>query len=90
MALGFPEGRSADRALPAIGFMWRRAAPLPLNQCANMVVRKIAGVRLVTSGTSQARLSDGVIWAYAGPAACMICPISIALLDGISWRDIAS
>jgi len=27
---------------------------------------------------------------YSGPTACMICPISMALLDGISWREIAS
>jgi L-lactate dehydrogenase complex protein LldG len=27
---------------------------------------------------------------YSWPTACMICPISIALLAGISWRDITS
>jgi hypothetical protein len=27
---------------------------------------------------------------YSWPTVCMICPISMALLDGISWRDIAN
>lgn len=28
-------------------------------------------------------------YVYSCPTDCMICPISIALLGGISWRDIA-